>query len=309
MVRFCFVFCKRLRFESRGPCNCAGALLQPISPPPPRFRGNRFRHPDGHERHLLSPPPTKPHVTHGHLVFSQQASGMSFILSASSIKGHSTNSGVWRLLNPDSSAGCKIALSMWNRVERMHSATLYLPLNGRPSLTRAFWSPSRFGSSLKCDGEPAGKTYTWSPTRAPATPTTVLPWKHKPPGVLKFTKKKKNSRRRLNFFLFAWSCIRDPETPRVCVCVCVYAARNLLWFLVWRKWKMHFLISVCRDRSMPCWKNICTTALVCGWLLYREWYFTYEVIPLQLSPQPSPLCTHSLTPIQPHTHAHTHRPI
>lgn len=67
-----------------------------------------------------------------------------------------------------------------------------------------------------------------------------------------------------------------------------------------------FLISVCKGRSMPCWKNICTTALVCGWLLYREWYFTYEVIPLQLSPQPSPFCTHSLTPIQPHTHTHTH---
>lgn len=66
-----------------------------------------------------------------------------------------------------------------------------------------------------------------------------------------------------------------------------------------------FLILVCRGKSMPCWKNICTTVLVCGWLLYREWYFTYEVIPLQLSSQPSPLRTHSLTPIQPHTHTHT----
>lgn len=119
----------------------------------------------------------------------------------------------------------------------------------------------------------------------------LLHWKHKCAGF----KVHKSSQSRWK--LFAWSASETPNPE--------CTSHNLLWFLVWRKWKMHFLISVCRDRSMPCWKNICTTALVCGWLLYREWYFTYEVIPLQLSPQPSPLCTHSLTPIQPHTHTHT----
>lgn len=66
-----------------------------------------------------------------------------------------------------------------------------------------------------------------------------------------------------------------------------------------------FLDAVCRDRSMACWKNICTTALVCGWLLYREWYFTYDVIPLQLPPQLPPHPTHTCTHSLPFNHTHT----
>lgn len=46
---------------------------------------------------------------------------------------------------------------------------------------------------------------------------------------------------------------------------------------------------------MPCWKNICTIVLVCGWLLYREWFSTYEVILLQLSPQTIPFPTSAHT--------------
>lgn len=180
------------------------------------IRGNRFWHPDGHERH---PQPANKATCHIRPSCFLPAGLWNVVHPLSFLNKAILQIQGQRLLNLYSSGGCKMALSMWNYVERMHFSTLYLHLN------RHAHSPRHFKAFI---GKPVPERKLW---------------------------KQQDTHLIINVHLLATD---TSGLNRV---------HNFLWFLSLRKWKIHFFYLVCRGKSMPCWKNICTTALVCGWLL------------------------------------------
>lgn len=131
MVRFFVSICDLNHEALRlcpGPLRLSGAI-----------RGNQFWHPDGHERH---PSPANKATCHIRPSCFLPAGLWNVVHPLSLLNEAILQIQGQRLLNLNSSGGCKIALSMWNYVERMHFSTLYLPLNRPSSLKQAFWSLS-----------------------------------------------------------------------------------------------------------------------------------------------------------------------